>query len=61
MEEKINENAMLDVMMQDIEGIGSAEEIVVEDEFGIQDTVNTDSLENLVGEGDAENVYSENC
>lgn len=62
MEEKINENAMLDAMMQDIEGIGSAEEeIVVEDEFGIQDTVNTDSLENLIGEGDAENVYSENC
>lgn len=61
MEEKINENAMLDAMMQDIEGIGSVEEeVVVEDEYGIQDTVNTDSMEVLAGEGVVENVYSEN-
>lgn len=61
MEEKINENAMLDAMMQDIEGIGSVEEeAVVEDEYGIQDNFNTDSMEVLVGEGVVENVYSEN-
>lgn len=61
MEEKINENAMLDAMMQDIEGIGSVEEeVVVEDEYGIQDNFNTDSMEVLVGEGVVENVYSEN-
>lgn len=61
MEEKINENAMLDAMMQGIEGIGSVEEeVVVEDEYGIQDNFNTDSMEVLVGEGVVENVYSEN-
>lgn len=61
MEENINENAMLDAMMQDIEGIGSVEEeVVVEDEYGIQDNLNTDSMEVLAGEGVVENVYSEN-
>jgi len=60
-ENNINENAMLDAMMQDIEGVGSVEEeVVVEDEYGIQDNFNTDSMEVLAGEGVVENVYSEN-
>ena len=60
-ENNINENAMLDAMMQDIEGVGSVEEeAVVEDEYGIQDNFNTDSMEVLAGEGVVENVYSEN-
>lgn len=60
-ENNINENAMLDAMMQDIEGIGSVEEeVVVDDEYGIQDNFNTDSMEVLAGEGVVENVYSEN-
>lgn len=60
-ENNINENAMLDAMMQDIEGVGSVEEeVVVEDEYGIQDNFNTDSMEVLAGEGVVGNVYSEN-
>lgn len=60
-ENNINENAMLDAMMQDIEGVGSVEEeVVVEDEYGIQDNFNTDSMEVLAGEGVVENVYNEN-
>lgn len=60
-ENNINENAMLDAMMQDKEGVGSVEEeVVVEDEYGIQDNFNTDSMEVLAGEGVVENVYSEN-
>lgn len=57
-ENNINENAMLDAMMQDIGSV--EEEVVVEDEYGIQDNFNTDSMEVLAGEGVVENVYNEN-